>query len=153
MGPTVRIVDENIVGEVEVAASPQRVYAALTDPAELAAWRGSEESYRTFDWESDLRVGGKRNCKAENRITGLKSTIKGEYLEIDPPRVLAFSWEPSWEKVHPTVVRIELTAIATGTRVLLTHSGWGEAKQARSSHEKGWPVVLGFLEARFRGHI
>ena len=96
-----------------------------------------------IDWESDLRVGGKRNCKAQNKMTGQMTTIKGEYLEIDPPRVLAFTWEPSWEKVHPTVVRIELTAIASGTRVLLTHSGWGEATQARSSHEQGWPRVLG----------
>jgi uncharacterized protein YndB with AHSA1/START domain len=149
MSATVRIVDENIVGEVEVAAPPARVYAALIDPAELAAWWGGEEVYRTFDWESDLRVGGKRNCKAENKVTGLKSTVMGEYLEIDPPRVLAFTWEPSWEKVHPTVVRFELTAIASGTRVVLTHSGWGEAKQARSSHEQGWPVVLGFLEVYF----
>jgi len=149
MSPTVKIVDENIVGEVEIAASPERVYAALTDPAELAAWWGSEEVYRTYDWESDLRVGGRRNCRAENRVTGVKSTLKGEYLEIDPPRVLAFTWEPSWEKVHPTVVRIELTAIASGTRLVLTHSGWGEAKQARSSHEQGWPRVLGFLVAYF----
>ena len=48
MSPTVRIVDENIVGEVEVAAPPERVYAALTDPAELAAWWGSDEGYRTY---------------------------------------------------------------------------------------------------------
>jgi uncharacterized protein YndB with AHSA1/START domain len=149
MRPSVRIVDENIVGEVEVAAPPERVFAALTDPAQLAAWWGAEGVYRTFDWESDLRVGGKRNCQAENKKTGLMSTVKGAYLEIDPPRVLAFTWEPSWEKVHPTVVRLELTATPSGTRVLLTHSGWGEARQARSSHEQGWPVVLGFLEAYF----
>lgn len=147
MAPTVKIVDENIVGEVEIAAPPERVYAALTDPAELGAWWGSEEAYRTFDWESDLRVGGKRSCKAQNRASGIVSSVKGEYIEIDPPRVLAFTWEPSWEKVQPTVVRIELTAIASGTRLLLTHSGWGDNQQARSSHEKGWPVVLGFLEA------
>ncbi|HMD85896.1 MAG TPA: SRPBCC domain-containing protein [Terriglobia bacterium] len=150
MSPTVRIVDENIVGEVEIAAPPERVYAALTDPAELAAWWGSGEVYRTFDWESDLRVGGKRNCKAENKTTGQMSTVKGEYLEIDPPRVLAFTWEPSWEKVHPTVVRIELKALASGTRLVLTHSGWGEATQARRSHEQGWPLVLGWLAAHFR---
>jgi len=32
---------------------------------------------------------------------------------------------------------------------LIAHSGWGEATQARINHEKGWPVVLGFLEAYF----
>jgi hypothetical protein len=47
------------------------------------------------------------------------------------------------------VVRIELTPTAAGTRLLLTHSGWGEATQARSSHEQGWPVVLDWLRAQF----
>ena len=79
-------------------------------------------------------------------MNGQVSTVTGEYLEIDPPRVLAFTWEPTWERIHPTVVRI-VTAIPAGTRVLLTHSGWGEATQARSSHEQGWPQVLGWLAA------
>lgn len=150
VNPTVQIIDENIVGEVEIAAPPEIVYAALTDPAELTAWWGNGEAYRTYDWVSDLRVGGERSCKAQSRGSEQVSTLKGEYVEIDPPRVLAFTWEPSWEKVHATLVRIELTAIPSGTRVLLTHSGWGEAAQARSSHVNGWPRVLGFLEARFR---
>jgi len=150
MSPTVRIVDENIVGEVEIAAPPELVYAALTDPAELAAWWGAEDRYRTFDWVSDLRVGGQRSCKTENKMTGQMSRVKGEYLEVDPPRVLAFTWEPGWENVQPTVVRIDLAAIPSGTRLLLTHSGWGEDNQARRSHEQGWPVVLGFLEAYLR---
>lgn len=150
MGPTVRIIEAEIVGEVEVAAPPERVYAALTDPAELSAWWGTDDSYRTFDWVSDLRVGGKRNCKAQNRASGEISTVKGEYVEIDPPKVLAFTWEPSWVPVHPTLVRFELTATAAGTRVLLTHSGWGEAIQAREGHEKGWPRVLGLLQTYFQ---
>ena len=150
MSPTVRIVDENIVGEVEIAAPPERVFAALTDPAELGAWWGNDDAYRTFDWVSDLRVGGERSCKAENRKIGQTNTVKGKYVEIDPPRVLAFTWEPSWEKVHPTLVRFELTATGTGTHLLLIHSGWGENTQARGSHEKGWPFVLGLLETHFR---
>ena len=150
MSPSIKIVDESIVGEVDLAAPPERVFAALTDPAELGAWWGDTENYRTFDWVSDLRVGGERSCKAENRTAGRMSTLKGKYVEIDPPRALAFTWEPSWEKVHPTLVRIELTAISTGTRLLLTHSGWAENIQARSSHENGWPRVLGFLQAHFR---
>ena len=152
MSPTVRIVEENLVGEVEIAASPEHVFTALTDPAELAAWWGSGEEYRTFDWVSDLRVGGERSCKAENRRAGQthSMTVKGEYVEVDPPRVLAFTWEPSWEKVHPTLVRIELTPSSAGTRLLLTHSGWGENAQARTNHQNGWPFVLGLLEKHFQ---
>jgi len=64
MGPTIRIIDQNIVGGVEVAASPERVYAALTDPAELAAWWGDGDAYRTFDWESDLTTSSSNGTGA-----------------------------------------------------------------------------------------
>ena len=43
MSPTVRTAGEDIVGKVELAVPPERVYAALTDPAELARWWGGAE--------------------------------------------------------------------------------------------------------------
>jgi uncharacterized protein YndB with AHSA1/START domain len=142
--PNVRIVDENIFGEVEIAAPPERVFAALTVPAELAAWWGSGDTYRTFDYEIDLKPGGRWSCKAQNPKT--VTSVGGEYLVVEPPRVLSYTWEPGWDSVRGTVVRFELTPTPWGTRVLLTHTGWGEAVQARQNHTDGWNRVLGWLE-------
>jgi uncharacterized protein YndB with AHSA1/START domain len=134
---------------MEIGVPPEGVFAALTDPAELATWWGTGDSYRTYDWVSDLRVGGERSCKAHYQGSPEPLTVKGTYVEIDPPRALAFTWEPSWVPVHPTLVRFDLTAIPGGTRLVLTHSGWGEALPAREGHQNGWPRILGLLFAYF----
>ena len=43
----------------DIAAKPEAVFKALTDPAELAQWWGAEGIYRTERWSVDLRQGGK----------------------------------------------------------------------------------------------
>ena len=47
----------NVVADI--AAKPEAVFRALTDPAEVVKWWGAEGVYRTDRFESDLRPGGK----------------------------------------------------------------------------------------------
>ncbi|HEY6294010.1 MAG TPA: SRPBCC family protein [Terriglobia bacterium] len=98
----------------------------------------------TFDYEIDLKPGGRWSCKAQNPKT--VTSVGGEYLVVEPPRVLSYTWEPGWDSLRGMVVRSELTPTPSGTRVLLTHTGWGEAVQARQNHTDGWNRVLGWLE-------
>ena len=47
-------VDGGVVkAEIEIEAPPERVFHSLTDPGELAAWWGSDDMYRTHDWQID----------------------------------------------------------------------------------------------------
>ena len=39
----------------EIAAKPEAVFRALTDPTELAKWWGADGIYRTERWEVDPR--------------------------------------------------------------------------------------------------
>jgi Polyketide cyclase / dehydrase and lipid transport len=41
---------------VEIAASPESVFRALTDPGELPRWWGSPDVYQTHDWKVDLHT-------------------------------------------------------------------------------------------------
>jgi uncharacterized protein YndB with AHSA1/START domain len=137
-------VDRGIIhAEVEIGVAPETVYHSLTDPAELAAWWASPETYRTHDWVLDVRPGGRWSC----RTTGPngESTVGGEYLEVDPPRVLAYTWCPSWEPGLVSTVRYVLTATPSRTRVQVTHDGFGARVEALRSHEEGWTRVLGWL--------
>ena len=63
---------------MEVAASPEKVFRALTDPKELESWWGSDDMYRTFGWVGDLRPGGERSCQARSPGHEELSTVKGE---------------------------------------------------------------------------
>lgn len=132
---------------MEVAASPEKVFSALTDPKQLEKWWGSDDMYRTFDWVSDLRPGGVRTCQARSPKGGELSTVKGEYVVVDPPKLLEFTWLASWEPGStPTKVRVELDPVPAGTRVTVVHSGFGGDEQKRQGgYAEGWTRVLDWL--------
>jgi uncharacterized protein YndB with AHSA1/START domain len=134
-----------IVCEIEIAAPPETVFDAMVEPGQLAAWWGSEESYRTSNWRVDLRVGGSWSCEART-AQGHLMTVHGVYLAIDRPRVLAYTWNPSWDALPETEVRVTLSAAAGGgTLVRVTHSGFAGYEKSAEGHVQGWNRVLGWL--------
>lgn len=139
-----RIEEDTIVSELEIEAPPAIVFAALTDPKQLQQWWGDEKTYRADHWTVDARKGGKWRSEGKS-VTGQPFFVEGEYLEIDPPKVLAYTWKPSWIEVSPTVVRFVLTARGNGTHLVVTHSGFSGNNTARDNHAQGWPGVLNWL--------
>ena len=133
-----------IKAEIELAVPPERVFRSLTDSSELAAWWGADEMYRTTDWVIDLRPGGKWSTLAIG-TDGTKSTVGGEYLEVDPPRRLVYTWKPSWDDFAETTVRYDLEPIPSGTRLLVTHTGFGDRTQSAAGTGEGWKRVLEWL--------
>jgi len=51
--------------------------------------------YTITAWKADLRVGGKRSSEGV-RADRKKFRVEGEYLEIDPPRLLVHTWFYRW---------------------------------------------------------
>lgn len=143
-------VDDAIVETIEIAAPPERVFRALTTPEELLAWWGSPESYRCETWELDLAVGGRWKSTGTGG-GGRPFAVSGEFLEIDPPRLVVYTWEPSWVEIPPTRVRIELEEVPGGTRVVWTHSGFAGYPQAFEDHRGGLPHVVGWLKGYAEG--
>ena len=138
-------VDAGIIkAEIEIAATPERVFRSLTDPVELAAWWGSDEMYRTFDWAIDLRAGGKWSTQALG-TDGTKGTVDGEYIEVDPPKRLVYTWRPSWDDYAVTTVQYDLEATTAGTRLRVTHTGFGDRAMAAAGTGEGWKRVLEWM--------
>jgi uncharacterized protein YndB with AHSA1/START domain len=135
-----------IVAEIEINAPPERVFQAITDPRQLPQWWGQKEMYRVTKLESDLRVGGKWLSVGVS-VTGESFQVGGEYLEIDPPRLLVQTWSASWTGALKTTVRWELEARQGGTRVKIQHSGFAGNAEAANSHGQGWVRVLGWVSA------
>jgi uncharacterized protein YndB with AHSA1/START domain len=121
------------------------VFEAITDPRQLPQWWGQQGMYRTTKFEADLRVNGKW------RSTGLHADGKpfqvgGEYLEIDPPRLLVYTWIASWTGSLKTTVRRELMPSREGTLVKIRHSGFAGNAEAAGNHSQGWQRVLGWMQ-------
>jgi len=142
--------NDTIVQEIVIHAPAQRVFEALTDPAERPKWWGAQGRFQATEMESDLRTGGKWIMRGTG--VGAKSfTVRGVYRQIEPPRLLVFTWLPDWhEDAFETVVRFDLTENNGSTTVRLTHSGL-TTESSRLSH-KCWPQILTWLQSYCERH-
>jgi uncharacterized protein YndB with AHSA1/START domain len=148
-----------VLAEIFIAAPPERVFQAITDPAQLSQWWGRSNLYRVTEGSVDLRVGGKWTSGGVG-ADGTKFTVEGEYLEVDPPRRLVYTWTSSYMGDLETTVHWELEPQAVhglhpsgpkkaglGTLVKLRHEGFASAPQQAISHGEGWKLVFGWLAA------
>ena len=137
----------------EIAATPDAVFRALTDPKEMAQWWGAEGVYRTERWEVDLRPGGKWVCHIKMPEGAKPMTdrdepeqqVRGEYITIDPPSLLEYTWSPSWDNFAVTQVRCEIEPTPDGSRLTLIHSGFAPGAKSAGGHAEGWVRVLGWF--------
>lgn len=140
-----------VIGEIEIAAPPERVFQALTTDGELARWFTNPTCPVKF-WEMDARPGGRYGYATEKATTVVNGVSEfechGEILELDPPRLLVYTWIANWhiDKTLRTVVRWELTPRAGGTHIKVTHSGLAREEAARKDYAGGWPGVLDSLK-------
>ncbi len=142
---------DTIVQEIVIKAPAERIFEALTNPDERMKWWGAEGRFQTTHMESDLRPGGKWMMRGIGM--GEKPfTVAGEYRKIERPRLLVFTWLPDWQENAPeTLVRWDLEEKGSVTTVRLTHSGL-TSESSRASH-RGWPQILGWLQAYVEANI
>ena len=149
MNPT--IANDTIIQEIVIKAPAERIFEALTNPVQRTKWWGTEGRFQTTHMESDLRPGGEWMMRG-NGIGCRPFTIRGEYRQIEPPRLLIFTWLPDWqEDSFETLVRFDLVENNGVTAVRLTHSGLA-TESSRLSH-KGWPQILTWLQAYSESHV
>jgi uncharacterized protein YndB with AHSA1/START domain len=131
---------------VDIAASPERVFAALTDPQELAAWWGSDDTYRTRDWHIDPRPDGEWSARTIDP-SGKEGSIRGKFTVVDSPSVLESTWRASWDEIGTTTVRYDLTPAivhdAPGTRLTVTHTGFNGFTACALTSATSYATALG----------
>ncbi|MFZ0291797.1 MAG: SRPBCC domain-containing protein [Candidatus Sulfotelmatobacter sp.] len=149
---TTKITPDNdaVVSEIEIAAPPQRVFRALIDREQALQW-GTNDAFEMTLWEMDVRPGGKwRFVSKERKGAGAGKDFDhhGEIVEIDPPRLLSYSWFANWHEnpSHPTLVRWELIPTKAGTRLKVTHSGLAALPGACQGYSQGWPGLVQSLK-------
>ena len=141
---------DTITEEVTINARAERVFAALTDPEERVKWWGREGRFKATHMESDLRPEGKWLMRGIG-VGGVPFTVQGVYRQIQRPRVLAFTWLPSWQdNAVETLVRFDLEEKDGMTTVRVTHSGL-TSERLRKQHG-GWSELLTSLRACVEPH-
>jgi uncharacterized protein YndB with AHSA1/START domain len=122
-----------------IHATPERLFKAWTDPAQLLEWWGPE-GVACVDPEVDLRVGGR--YRIGNRLPdGKMLWIAGEFEAVDPPHQLRYTWrlEGTTGAFERVTVRFEPRGSAT--EVVITHEHIAN-EALRDQHAYGWRGCL-----------
>jgi uncharacterized protein YndB with AHSA1/START domain len=127
-----------------IEASAEALFDAWTTPAQLLLWwgpRGSRCTHATVD----LRVGGRYRLGSA-LPDGRTVFIVGEFVSIDRPRELAYTWGLEPGNGAPECVTIRFRPRETGTEVVVVHERI-RGERARRSHAEGWQGCLDGLAA------
>jgi uncharacterized protein YndB with AHSA1/START domain len=121
--------------DVRIEASPETVFDHFVDAEKMLRWMG-------VDGTLDARPGGVFKIEV---TPGWIAT--GAFTEVDPPRLVAFTW--GWEggPVPPgsSLVRVTLEPDGAGTIVRLRHSGLPD-EEMLGAHQDGWEHFLSRLQ-------
>jgi len=98
-----------------IAASAERLFEAWTTPAQLTAWWGPR-GVRCVHADVDARIGGA--YRIENALPdGRTLFISGEFLAVEPPRRLVYTWSIEPGSVLTRVIEVKEFVERLPTRV------------------------------------
>jgi uncharacterized protein YndB with AHSA1/START domain len=119
--------------ETTIDASPETVWSFLVDPEKAVRWMGTAA-------ELDPRPGG------VYRVNVIGTHVaRGEFVEVDPPRRLVYTWGWEPEEGSPmnavppgsSTIEIELEPVGASTLLRFTHRGLPDGGSVES-HGHGW---------------
>jgi len=125
-----------------IAATPERLFAAWTQPERLKQWWGPE-GVECIDAVVDLRVGGR--YRIGNLLPdGNVLWIVGEYRVVEPPQKLVYSWQIESQSHAPEIVTVRFEPREGGTEVVVIHESIPDVS-TQNQHQYGWKGCLAGL--------
>lgn len=123
------------------SASAERVFDAWLDPDRAGRWLFATPAGQMVRAEIDACVGGQ--FAFVDRRDGEDVEHVGEYLEIDRPRRLVFTFAVPKYSTVSTRVTVEIQPMGTGCELTLTHENVLPDYGTRT--EAGWTMILNRL--------
>ena len=130
------------------AASPERVFDAFLDPSVARLFLFATAKGEMIQADLDPRVGGRFEFVDRRPDMGDVRHV-GEFLEIDRPRRLVFSFGVPQFDPGMTTVRVDIRPAGEGCELTFTHEGVPPDYQERSTD--GWRHILVGLEPALKG--
>lgn len=129
-----------------VSATPDEVFAAFTEPAEIRKWHAPGADFTIPIAEVEPRVGGAYRIGMKPPDREQPYTFGGRYTEFSAPNRIAYTsqWEPP-DDPAPSTVTIDITASGDGTEVVVVHADLPD-EEAAANHTGGWTGTLESLK-------
>jgi uncharacterized protein YndB with AHSA1/START domain len=127
-------------------APREKLFQAWTDPKKMTEWFCHAKPNLTGKLVAmDVRSGGQYGFDVSD-ASGKVFKVRGEYLEIEEPEKLVFTWfwetEPAYGN---TVVTLEFVDLGNKSELILTHERFANS-DARDKHNIGWAFCLDSLQ-------
>lgn len=121
---------------------PERVFDAWLDPKTARRFLFTTPTGTMVRAEVDAQVGG-RFVFVDRRPDMGEVLHEGEYLEIDRPRRLVFTFAVPQFDPAVTRVTLDLVPVDGGCELTLTHEG--VPPEWRAQTREGWTMILAQL--------
>ncbi len=127
------------------------VFEAWVNKEHLAKWMGPTPDINLVLTEVNTKEGGAyRFGFQEKGCSDDPSYVHGEYIEINHPEKLVFTW--IWEDPLPeagveTLVTVEFFETESGTEIFLTHQKFMD-EESCEKHNHGWNGTFDKLESK-----
>ena len=134
----------NATAEIDAAVAPDRVWAALTEPEQIAGYMHGSQVETTWEVGSPITWDGEYEGRAYQD--------KGEVLTYDEPRLLSVTHyspmmgQPDEPENYHTVV-YTLSETDSGTHLELTQDGCDDEEQAQQ-FSQNWQEMLDGLKTQ-----
>lgn len=148
MAPKIQTPTTQIRVSHRYAASPERVFDAWLDPKIARRFLFATPAGEMIVCEIDPWVGGRFDLTERRPEMGDVKHV-GEFLELDRPRRLVFTF--GVPQFDPAMTRVEIDIVADGAGCVLTltHTDVGEAWAEGT--KDGWTRILASLEPALDG--
>lgn len=124
-------------------ATAERVFDAWLDPEEARKFLFATSTGQMVRSEIDARVGGTFNFI--DRRDGVDAEHVGQYLEIERPRRLVFTFHTERDSTELSRVSVDIVPLATGCELTLTHEMDAKWAEYKDRTQAGWTSIVDAL--------
>lgn len=128
----------------------EQVFDAWLDAARVPTWLFPDPSEEVVRADIDARECGAFTFVV--RRGGRENEYRGEYVEIDRPHLLVFTWSTAADSGQDRVI-VEIVADDDGCDLTLTHVLRPESAGSAAATEAAWSGKLDTLATTLRRHL
>ena len=144
-----QVIHSTFVIERNYPVSPERVFAAFSDPGKKRRWFGESDGHDVEEFQMDFRVGGSERMvyrfKEGTPFPGVALLNEGHYEDIVPQQriVTASTMTLGEKRISVSLITIELLPAAKGTDLICTFQGaFFEGSDGPERREGGWQKLF-----------
>ena len=152
------VVHNTFVIERRLPQSPDRVFAALSDPAMVRRWYAEGDGRSAEAFEMDFAVFGRQHMGSrmgqDTPFPGALLESDAVFLDITPDRrvVMAQTMSLAGRRFSASLITYEVVGSDEGSDLLFTHQGaFFEGSDGPQMRQEGWRHLLDGLVQTLAG--